>query len=468
MRLSGRRRTAVIVGLVGATLATVVAPAAATERGPQDQRTGPGYGLNRSSGARCGRGYQVEGTAFCSHGGDRTVPRRPAGTAQTAAPSVAATIPCDGDGITGPRVQAIYARSSATADGYAAAADTIRDEAAAADAIFAQSAAQTGGVRHLRFVTDAACNLSILNVVLDEAARTAFSSTITELQALGLTRADRKYLVWFDTPDVGICGIATWAQDDRPDLSNQSNTTTGYARVDRTCWQYQGWAEAHELTHTFGGVQDSAPHSTSRQGGFAHCSDEWDVMCYADATGVAMSTACPDQGNDYRLDCNHDDYFDASASPSGYLATHWNVANSSWLSGGAMRPPNDDFEASDPLGGSSGQVSGTSVGATKQSGEPNHAGLSGGTSVWYRWTAPSSGTVSLSTSGSNFDTILAVYTGGVISSLSPVASNDDASGGLTSAVSFAATAGVTYQIAVDGYSAASGSVVLGWSPTPVG
>ena len=75
--------------------------------------------------------------------------------------------------------------------------------------------------------------------------------------------------------------------------------------------------------------------------------------------------------------------------------------------------------------------------------------------------------MTLDTHGSTFDTLLAVYTGNSVSSLSPVVSDDDTSvADLTSSVSFGAKAGVTYRIAVDGYFGAEGPITLNmaWSP----
>lgn len=70
-------------------------------------------------------------------------------------------------------------------------------------------------------------------------------------------------------------------------------------------------------------------------------------------------------------------------------------------------------------------------------------------------------TVTISTAGSAFDTVLGVYTGLELSSLNEVASNDDdPAGGVTSLVMFNATSNTTYQVAVDGYSAAYGPVAL--------
>lgn len=130
-----------------------------------------------------------------------------------------------------------------------------------------------------------------------------------------------------------------------------------------------------------------------------------------------------------------------------------NIADAAGLS--IPRPANDDFANTQALTGANTTVTGTNVGATKESGEPDHTGNAGGKSVWYRWTPQASGTATIDTAGSNFDTLLAVY-GGAVNSLSEVASNDDADGGVQSKVSFTATAGTTYQIAVDGWNSSLG------------
>ncbi|MCU0771530.1 MAG: Ig-like domain-containing protein [Verrucomicrobia bacterium] len=125
-----------------------------------------------------------------------------------------------------------------------------------------------------------------------------------------------------------------------------------------------------------------------------------------------------------------------------------------------VRPPNDDFVNRQTLVGANVLTNGITGGASKEAGEPNHAGHPGGRSVWWSWQAPYSGTVTLSTFGSSFDTLLGVYTGSAWGSLIEVASDDDGGGSLSSRVGFKATGGVTYQIAVDGYAGASGNAVL--------
>src|SRR5438094_1117953 len=94
-------------------------------------------------------------------------------------------------------------------------------------------------------------------------------------------------------------------------------------------------------------------------------------------------------------------------------------------------PANDYFASGIVTSGLTTTVTGSNVGATKETGEPYHAGNIGGKSVWWMWTAPSAVSVTINTSGSSFDTLLAVYTGASVSSLTTVASNDD-SGGMQS------------------------------------
>lgn len=124
---------------------------------------------------------------------------------------------------------------------------------------------------------------------------------------------------------------------------------------------------------------------------------------------------------------------------------------------------NDNFADATVINGSSSSVTGSNVGATKESGEPNHAGSAGGKSVWYRWQPSLNGTVTISTASSNFDTLLAVYTGSSVNSLTTVASNDDDSPSHTSRLTFSAVANTIYYIAVDGFDNTTGNIVLNWT-----
>jgi hypothetical protein len=128
---------------------------------------------------------------------------------------------------------------------------------------------------------------------------------------------------------------------------------------------------------------------------------------------------------------------------------------------------NDHFASCQGISGSAGTINGANAGASKEAGEPNHAGNLGGRSIWYCWTAPFSGAVTMDTVGSSFDTLLAVYTGGSVNALTAIASNNDLSAGVSqSRVSFSAVGGTTYQIAVDGLNAAIGNVTFNWLLAP--
>lgn len=131
-------------------------------------------------------------------------------------------------------------------------------------------------------------------------------------------------------------------------------------------------------------------------------------------------------------------------------------------------PSNDYFTNSASLGMATNvSVTATNILATKEPGEPKITGNNPAHSLWWNWTAPSNGVVTIDTSGSTFDTVLAAYTGASVSNLTQVAANDNASGrGVTSLVKFPAATGTQYQISVDGKSGASGTIQLNLSFVP--
>src|SRR5687768_12510905 len=136
-------------------------------------------------------------------------------------------------------------------------------------------------------------------------------------------------------------------------------------------------------------------------------------------------------------------------------------------------PANDNFASAQTITGCSGSVTGTNVGATRESGEPNHSPDNGGgdRSVWYRWQAPASSTVTFTTSGSGFDTVLGAYSGSSVGSLSSLGKSDDITDSdKTSTLTIGAISGTTYRIAVDGYNNGGsggdvGPVTLNWNVT---
>ena len=128
-------------------------------------------------------------------------------------------------------------------------------------------------------------------------------------------------------------------------------------------------------------------------------------------------------------------------------------------------PGNDDVQDAVELDPLVGTVAGTNVDASRSlTADVPWPGLDDegaippaeGRSVWYRFTAPPGTTfLTVDTFGSTFDTLLAVYqagAGGGIDTSVPVRWDDDTAG-VQSEVQWAATAGVTYLVGVDGEAA---------------
>ncbi|GAB3593240.1 hypothetical protein GCM10027446_15230 [Angustibacter peucedani] len=245
-------------------------------------------------------------------------------------------VPCDGDGTTGYRVQAMYVVEAGVTNRYADLLPSIRVWAAGVDDVVNRSAALTSGVRHVRYVTrpsGGGCVADVLNVTVPVGATKDFGSTISAVQALGYSDPHRKYLMWTDANK--LCGIGLLYRADNPGQDNANNGSYAqYARVDNGCWGFGDGStghsvEAHELVHTLGSVFAGAPHATAN----GHCWDESDTMCYSDGTSHPMVQVCS-SALEYLLDCGSDDYFSTYPDPGSWLALHWNTASSRFLIGG--------------------------------------------------------------------------------------------------------------------------------------
>jgi hypothetical protein len=148
---------------------------------------------------------------------------------------------------------------------------------------------------------------------------------------------------------------------------------------------------------------------------------------------------------------------------AGYSIDPAATAATVWIEDNDTAKSNNHFANRLLLSGAAVQTIGKNVGATRESGEPAHGGVTGGRSVWWSWKATSTGPVTISTAGSSFDTTLGVYRGAAVNRLTRVASNDDENfyrDIYTSKLTFNAVAGTTYQIAVDGYEGETGSIRL--------
>ena len=84
-------------------------------------------------------------------------------------------------------------------------------------------------------------------------------------------------------------------------------------------------------------------------------------------------------------------------------------------------PANDNFANAQAISAASGAVTGTTVGATLEPGEPVPGDGTGGASVWYQWTAPpGGGSVTFDTCVSTFATTVTAYDGSTLDTLQAV------------------------------------------------
>ena len=227
-------------------------------------------------------------------------------------------VACEGDGRTGKRVQVLYVHEFGTPSRFTDFAGSIRVWTAGVDSIYDASAGETGGSRHIRYVTTPSCRVDVAEVQLPRGGLISFRKSIDALRTLGYDRTDRKYLLFADTNV--YCGISTYVPDDRPGAGNRNNGGPAYARVDSGCWSAS--MAAHQLTHAFGAMLRGSPNAA----GVGDCTDDYDLLC----SGNSGRSACP-KNHENRLDCGHDDYFSINPPKRSYLGQHWNVARSEFL-----------------------------------------------------------------------------------------------------------------------------------------
>ena len=134
-----------------------------------------------------------------------------------------------------------------------------------------------------------------------------------------------------------------------------------------------------------------------------------------------------------------------------------------------LQPTNDDVASPVVLSGSSGHWNGDNLGATGVPSDPAPISERGGASIWFRWTAPATGTLRLDTLGgdASLDTLLAVYTKSPYNDPSYQemvlrGADDDSGGGGKSLLSLPVYEGTDYLVALDGAGGATGMLALNW------
>jgi hypothetical protein len=240
----------------------------------------------------------------------------------------------------GSKIKLVYAYAADQPDRFGQYASIIQTDA---KAIAETVAATSGGTKTLRFDTGTdggAGYVDIASVRLPQAAAVYQSMPPANRSAaikaaIGATvrvNGVAHYAVYADGLYGGdwVSGIAEMYVDERKSASNNNNRDNLWAMV----WGDGGATFStshrttllHEITHTLGGVQRNAPHGTTN----GHCSDKLDVMCYDDG-GMKAGQTLVQNCSTVQYDCSSDDYFNPAPAAGTYLATNWNVYDSSFL-----------------------------------------------------------------------------------------------------------------------------------------
>ena len=184
----------------------------------------------------------------------------------------------------------------------------------------AESLASGGPNADYRVHCDAAGEIAVDGIVTNGFL---FPDVVTAARAAGYGLGPTNYLVFYDGPTGGACGIGSYRRDENLSSDNVANNGGGYGIVYSGCWF--GDTPMHETSHSMGAVQYGAPHSTGTGG---HCTDDADVMCYSPDGGnlnqFGVTVSCDGAA---RFDCGFDDYFDSAPEPGEYLDSHWNVGS---------------------------------------------------------------------------------------------------------------------------------------------
>lgn len=397
---------------------------------------------------------------LCTHGGDSAdkVKKSP----PDGAPASPAAALCPDGGVSGKRIEVIYAIPQDRTNNYAASVTSVRNAVSEADAFLAASQSAIGS-QHYRWLCVNGTDVTVRNVTLIPVGNDSsftFDDMVYSLQnqvAEGLgpvdyEAADRIYLTFVGQ----ISGVypfggqgSIW-NDDRSDPAVNLNNNSGphYSLIAG----FSGAVAEHEIGHNIGAVQLSAPHSS---GGW-HCYDENDEMCYNDggsyfANGGSLVTNCPSDPAT-QFDCLHDDYYNLQPPSGSYLDTHWNVTDSGWLTPVSAPPPCPD--ASFEPDNTAAQARTFTIGSTE-----THAFCTAGDQDWVKFQGTAGTTYRIETLNlmSSNDTYLELYQS---NGATLIAADDDSGDGLASLISFTPTASSTYYVKARHFSSTAAGVGL--------
>ncbi len=223
-----------------------------------------------------------------------------------------------------PHAVVIYARAHDDVDRYAEKIPVLRNIVIQANTLVHEAGHDTGYEADLRVRCDGDV-IAVREAVLPTDKAAAHFGTVTrDLRAMGYASNQVKHWVYYDDPGACWCGgIGTLYIDDRPGKLNWNNGHPFSGALFAVTFGYDSVRiMLHELGHTMGAVQLSAPNSS----GALHCNDGSDIMCYRDGgsrSHLYRSDVCWVQV----WDCGRDDYFHTDPEPGSYLADHWNIGS---------------------------------------------------------------------------------------------------------------------------------------------
>jgi hypothetical protein len=241
----------------------------------------------------------------------------------------------------GSKIKLVYVYGADQPDRFGQYASLIQTDA---KAIAETVAATSGGRKTLRFDTGTdggAGYLDIASVRLPQAlavyksmSAAARSAAVRDAVAstVRVGGGVAHYAVYADGlyGNDWVSGIAQMYFDPSKSASNLNNRDGLWAFVwgdgSPTFSSSHRTTLLHEITHTLGGVQPSAPNGTT----YGHCSDAKDVMCYDDG-GLKAGQRVVQSCTTVQYDCDGEDYFNAAPAPGSYLASNWNVYDSAFL-----------------------------------------------------------------------------------------------------------------------------------------
>ncbi len=363
-----------------------------------------------------------------------------------------------------PRFEVVYAYANDAPDLYDQRVGRIREMIQEANGFLHQDASTRDGRTVDYRIGCTGGVIDVLKVAVDIPSNGDLLGALRNHPS-GFNGPNAKYLVWFEKNRECGFGYAETDHAGSPspgDLrmfspGNPYATARSWAVVECDDSSHGVAVMMHEAGHAMGAVHDDAPDSD----GAGHCTDNRSMLCDNDNPNTG-GFACAD----LHYDCGFDSYFDPNPVPDEWLFDNWNQGHpyNGFLQFNAG-PGNDAFDARTTVSAPYSQSLSTQF-ATHEQGEPQPSCAKLSNTVWYRFTPDASGTATVSTSGSNFNTVVAAYTGSGIGSLSQVACDDDGGSGTTSSTSFPVTAGISYAIQVGGFENALGVLQVQVSCSP--